>query len=112
VLDIRLIRRDPGAVRTALARRGPEAADQVELVLDLDQRWRDLTTELETLRSEQNQASRALQGAPSEEQRQQLAALAARGRSLSDEESALRARRDAALASLPNLPAPDAPAQD
>jgi seryl-tRNA synthetase len=112
VLDIRLIRRDPDAVRAALARRGPEAADQVELVLELDQRWRDLTTELETLRSEQNQASRALKGAPSDAQRQQLAALAASGRSLSDQESALRARRDAALASLPNLPAPDAPAQD
>jgi seryl-tRNA synthetase len=112
VLDIRLIRRDPDVVRTALARRGPEAADGVELVLELDQRWRELTTELETLRSEQNQASRALQGAPSPAQREQLAALAARGRSLSDEESTVRARRDAALASLPNLPAADAPAQD
>jgi seryl-tRNA synthetase len=112
MLDIRLIRRDPDAVRTALARRGPDAAATVDRVLDLDERWRKITTELEQLRAEQNQASRALKGAPSEEQRQQLAALAARGRELSDEETALRAQRDGALASLPNLPADDAPAED
>ncbi len=112
ILDIRLIRRDPDAVRAALSRRGPDAAAAVDRVLELDERWRALTTELEQLRAEQNQASRALKGAPSEEQREQLAALAARGRGLSDEETALRSQRDAALASLPNLPADDAPAQD
>jgi seryl-tRNA synthetase len=81
-------------------------------VLALDDRWRALTTELERLRSEQNQASRALKGAPTPEQREQLAGLAARGRTLSDEESGVRAERDAALAALPNLPEPDAPDQD
>jgi len=99
-------------VRAALSRRGPQAAAAVDRVLDLDERWRALTTELEQLRAEQNQANRALRGAPSEEQRGELAALAARGRGLSDEETALRSQRDAALASLPNLPADDAPAQD
>jgi seryl-tRNA synthetase len=81
-------------------------------VLDLDERWRALTTELEQLRSEQNAASKALKGAPTPEQREQLAALAARGRELSDQETTLRAERDRALMSLPNLPAADAPDQD
>ena len=112
MLDIRLIRRDPDSVRAALARRGPEAAQRVDRVLELDERWRALTTELETLRAEQNKASRALKGAPSEQQRAELAELAARGRALSDEESALRTERDAELDALPNLPADDAPAQD
>ncbi len=112
MLDIRLIRRDPDAVRAALARRGPDAAAGVDRVLELDRRWRELTTELEQLRSEQNQASRGLKGAPSAEQREQLARLSARGRELSDEETEVRARRDAALAALPNLPAPDAPDTD
>jgi seryl-tRNA synthetase len=112
VLDIRLIRRDPDAVRGALARRGPDAAAAVDRVLELDERWRALTTELEQLRSEQNHASRGRKGAPSAEQREQLAALAARGRSLSDQETAVRAERDAALTALPNLPIDDAPAQD
>ena len=81
-------------------------------MLELDERWRALTTELEQLRSEQNAASKALKGAPSPEQREQLAALSARGRALSDDETRLRAERDAALASLPNLPSDDAPDQD
>ena len=112
MLDIRLIRRDPDAVRAALARRGPGVAERVDEVLELDEHWRSLTNELEQLRAEQNQASRGLRGAPSEAERATLGELAARGRALSDEESSLRAQRDAALAVLPNLPDPEAPAED
>jgi seryl-tRNA synthetase len=81
-------------------------------VLELDQRWRQLTAELEELRAEQNRASRGRKGAPTPEEREQLGALAARGRSLSDQETRLRAELDAELASLPNLPLPDAPDED
>jgi seryl-tRNA synthetase len=99
-------------VRAALARRGPGAVEAVDQVLALDEQWRAVTTELEQLRAQQNQATRGLKGAPSGEQRAELAQLAARGRQLSDEETALRTARDAALASLPNLPAEDAPDED
>jgi seryl-tRNA synthetase len=112
VLDIQLIRRDPDAVRTALARRGGTAAEGVDRVLDLDRRWREIRTALEELQAEQNQASRGRKGPPTPEEREQLAALAGRGRALSDEETVVRAERDAQLASLPNLPAPDAPGED
>jgi seryl-tRNA synthetase len=112
MLDIRLIRSDPDGVRASLVRRDPAAARAVDVVLELDERWRALTTELEQLRSEQNAAGKALRGAPSPEQREQLAALAARGRGLSDAETQLRAERDEALRSLPNLPQDDAPAHD
>ncbi|HWE11398.1 MAG TPA: serine--tRNA ligase, partial [Solirubrobacteraceae bacterium] len=95
-----------------MARRGPDAAAAVDRVLELDERWRAVTTQLEQLRAEQNQAGRSLKGAPSPEQREQLAQLAARGRELSEEETRLRNERDGALAALPNLPAEDAPAQD
>ena len=81
-------------------------------MLDLDERWRELTAQLEELRAEQNRASRGRQGPPSTAEREQLAALAARGRELSDEESVVRAKLDAELAGLPNLPAPDAPDED
>ncbi|MGH2856480.1 MAG: serine--tRNA ligase [Solirubrobacteraceae bacterium] len=112
MLDIRQIRHDPDGVRAALTRRGGAASSAIDQVLDLDARWRALTTQLESLRSEQNQATRGLKGAPSPEQRDQLATLAARGRALSDEESSLRAQRDGALASLPNIPEDDSPDQD
>jgi seryl-tRNA synthetase len=112
VLDIRLIRREPDAVRAALARRGPAAAAAIDRVLELDGRWRAVTTELEALRAQQNQATRGLRGAPSDQQRLKLAELSARGRALSDEETALRGERDRELAALPNLPDADAPDED
>ncbi|MBV9309871.1 MAG: serine--tRNA ligase, partial [Solirubrobacterales bacterium] len=109
---MRLIRSDPDAVKAALARRGPEVAAAVDRILELDQRWRATTAELEQLRAEQNRASRGRKGAPSPEEREQLAALAARGRALSDQETELRTARDAELSALPNLPALDAPPED
>jgi seryl-tRNA synthetase len=112
VLDIRSIRHDPEAVRSALARRDPSLTEAVDRLLDLDQRWRGVTAELEELRAEQNRASRGRRGAPTPEEREQLAQLAARGRELSDRELALRTERDALLTSLPNLPAPEAPDED
>jgi seryl-tRNA synthetase len=81
-------------------------------VLELDERWRAATAELEQQRAELNEKSRGRKGAPTPAEREELAALAARGRALSDEESRLRAQRDLALAALPSLPADDAPAED
>jgi seryl-tRNA synthetase len=84
----------------------------VDRVLELDQRWREIRTALEELKAEQNRASRGRKGPPTPEEREQLAALAARGRELSDEETAVRSQRDDLLDALPNLPAPDAPEED
>ena len=99
-------------MRAALSRRGAGEAAAIDRLLELDEQWRAVTTELEQLRSAQNAASKALKGAPSPEQREQLAELAARGRSMSDEETRLRAERDTVLTSLPNLPSDQAPDQD
>jgi seryl-tRNA synthetase len=84
----------------------------LEQVLELDSQWRSIRTELEELQAEQNRASRGRKGPPTPEEHEQLAALAARGRELSDRETAIRTQREAALASLPNLPAADAPDED
>ncbi|MFZ0976911.1 MAG: serine--tRNA ligase, partial [Solirubrobacteraceae bacterium] len=80
MLDIQLIRREPDAVRAALRRRGDAASDAVDRVLELDQRWRAITTELEELRAEQNRTTRGRKGPPTPEEREQLASMAARGR--------------------------------
>jgi seryl-tRNA synthetase len=112
MLDIRLIRSEPEAVRAALSRRGAGVGAAVDRVLSIDEQWRAVNAEAEDLRAEQNRSSRDLRGAPTAEQREQLAALAARGRELSERETALRRERELALAQLPNLPAPDAPDHD
>jgi seryl-tRNA synthetase len=112
VLDLRLIRSEPELVRSALARRGPEHGETIDRLLELDARWRQATQALEEQKAELNAASRGLRGAPSPEERERLAALSERGRELSDDESRLKTERDALLASLPNLPAEDAPLED
>jgi seryl-tRNA synthetase len=84
----------------------------LDSVLELDGAWRAIRTELEELQAEQNRASKGRKGPPTPDEREQLAALAARGRSLSDEETRLRGDRDRALAALPNLPATEAPPED
>ncbi len=112
MLDIRLIRSDPARVQDALARRGGDAAAAVGQVLELDERWRGITTQLEEQRAEQNRFSRGRKGAPTAEEREQMAALAARGRDLTDQETAVRGELDRLLLTLPNLPLDGAPAQD
>ena len=57
MLDLRLIRRDPEAVRAALARRGAQAVERLERVIELDARWREATQAAEALRAEQKSAS-------------------------------------------------------
>ena len=112
MLDLRLIRRDPEAVRTALARRGAAEDATIDRLLAADERWRELTTQLETLQAEQNETTRSLRGAPTDEQRAQLRMLAERGRALSDAQAGVAQERDTLLAGLPNLPAADAAPED
>ncbi|MBB4663148.1 serine--tRNA ligase [Conexibacter arvalis] len=112
MLDLRLIRREPDAVRAALARRGDVAADAIDRLLALDQRWRGLTAQLEEIQAQQNRLSRALRGAPTPEQHAEMSELAARGRAQSDEQAGIRRELDELLASLPNVPAPDAAPED
>jgi seryl-tRNA synthetase len=45
MIDLQQIRRDPGPARQALARRG--AADQLDRLLELDQRRRELNTRID-----------------------------------------------------------------
>jgi seryl-tRNA synthetase len=112
MLDLRLIRSDPIAVRAALARRRDVEPAAIDALLAADERWRELTTQLETLQAEQNETTRALRGAPTDEQRAQLRALSERGRALSDAQAAVAQEREQLLAALPNLPAEDAAPED
>jgi seryl-tRNA synthetase len=117
VLDIKEIRRDPDAVRDALARRGAEVAAGVDRVLALDERRRAILPELEALRARQNEASGAIAAArkAGEDAAGAIAAMkdvAARAKALDEELQGVEPQLHEALAGLPNLPHPDAPAQD
>ncbi|MFN8133420.1 MAG: serine--tRNA ligase [Solirubrobacteraceae bacterium] len=115
MLDLKQIRSEPDAVRAALARRGADGP--LDRVLELDARRRAILPGLEGIQAEQNAASKAIGAAKQrgEDAGAAIAAMqdvAARGRALSDELAGVEAQLDAALAELPNLPAPDAPLED
>jgi seryl-tRNA synthetase len=117
VLDLKLIRRDPEAVRTALARRGPEVAQRIDAVLRLDERRRELLPTVEQLKARQNQASKAIgaakaQGQDAAEAIAEMQDVAAEAKRLGEELAAVEAELDAALRTLPNLPDPTAADED
>jgi seryl-tRNA synthetase len=112
MLDIRLIRSEADAVRAGLARRGDVADDAIDQVLELDERWRALTTQLEELRAEQNRFNKGRRGAPTQEEREQIASLSDRGADLTHRETTVRGELDELLLGLPNVPADDAPPAD
>jgi seryl-tRNA synthetase len=116
MLDLRLIREDPEAVRAALERR--RAADgALDEVLELDKRWRELRPQIDELRATQNKASEKIAeakrgGGDASEAIAEMQKVAARVKELQAEETEKRQLRDARLASLPNLPAETAPPDD
>ncbi len=115
MLDLRLIRREPEAVRAALARRGADGP--LDRVLELDERWRALVAEQEPLQEQRNKASKAIgeakrRGEDAAAEIAAMAEVAERGRELSDQVNRAKAELDAALVELPNIPADDAPGED
>ncbi len=113
MLDIKLIRQQPDAVRVALVRRGAGAAYGLDRVIELDERRRAIIPELERLRARRNVASEAIAQAKRvgddaagaiAEQRELGASEKELTRQLAEVESQL----DAALLPLPNLPDPTA----
>jgi seryl-tRNA synthetase len=117
VLDIRLIRRDPDAVRAALARRGDADPDTLESVIRGDLRRREILPELEGLRAEQNAANQAIaaakkSGESAEDAITQMRAVAARAKELGEELAATEAELTPLLAALPNLPEESAAPED
>ena len=117
MLDIRLIRRDPDAVRAALARRGEADVSVLDQVLALDVRKREILPRLEGLRAEQNAANQAIAaakkgGGDADEAIAQMRAVAGEAKALTEELAEVDARLTPVLAQLPNLPDPSAAPED
>jgi seryl-tRNA synthetase len=115
MIDIRLARENPDAVKAALARRGVDPAE-VERLIDADGRARQAVGRRDELRSRVKDLSRQVGEARRTGDETRAAALAQESRALGSEEAALDAEAAAAQAEvrelllwLPNLPSADAP---
>jgi seryl-tRNA synthetase len=105
MLDLKALRDDPERFRAALARRG--AVDSLERVIELDAELRALKTRVESLRAEQNAASKEIGRAAPEERQAKIDAAGALAAELKDLEPKLQAAQDELdrlLLRIPNLP--------
>src|SRR3954451_24624428 len=117
VLDLRAIRRDPEAVKSALARRSPDLAARIDELLAADEVWRAATAAAESLRAEQKQASEAIgaakaRGEDAADALARVKELSATVKERVEEARAAEERLQAILVTLPNLPDPSAPDED
>ena len=109
MIDLKLIRESPELVRQALQQRG--IAFDLDSLLELDQRHRNLLSEMEELRAKHNQMSKQVgKGGKDKEE------LIARMRHMGDEISSLQQevnqtkdRLEALLLEIPNIPHPSVP---
>lgn len=112
--DLRFIRENPADFDAALARRGVEPTSA--RLLDLDGQRREVSTRLQQAQSRRNEASKAIGQAMGQGDKDKAEALKAEVAELKQTMPALEERDrelgselEAALASLPNLPADGVP---
>jgi seryl-tRNA synthetase len=112
MLDLKAIRSDPGPVKAALARRG--AAEQLDELLALDARRRELLPEVENAQAERKTLSKQIgekkqAGEDAEELMTKVQGLKERIESAKEELEQVEAKLGDLALTLPNVPDPDAP---
>ncbi|MGP0030251.1 MAG: serine--tRNA ligase, partial [Acidimicrobiales bacterium] len=115
MIDIRLLRDDPGGVKAALARRGVEASE-VDAVIAADVDRRSRQAHVEALRAEIKTLSREVGAAKKAGDEERAAALSDRSRRLGEDERSAAAEAETkgeevrqGLLYLPNIPAEEVP---
>ncbi|MHB8681405.1 MAG: serine--tRNA ligase [Acidimicrobiales bacterium] len=115
MIDIRLVRDDPAAVKAALGRRGVEPAE-IDRLIAADERARSAVGRRDEVRGQVKELSRQVGEARKAGDTARAEAQRERSRQLGEEEKALDAAADEAaeevrrlLLWLPNVPAADAP---
>ena len=112
MLDLKLIRSEPERVKEALARRG--VAEDVDELLRVDARRRELLPEIEGGRAEQNRASKEIaeakrSGEEADAAIAEMRDLSKRLKEMQAELAEVEEARERLAVGLPNLPDPDAP---
>jgi seryl-tRNA synthetase len=116
MLDIRLIRTDPGTVREGLARRGiPTGGESVDRILELDETRREAIGEANDLKARRNEVSRAIgelkrAGEDAGEMVAQMREVGARIAGLDQAVADAEDEIQRLLLDMPNVPLPEVPA--
>lgn len=115
MLDIKLLRTDPDAVKAAIARRGDDTSG-IDRAVELDASVRAVGTERDDIRSRVNALSKEIGALHRNGKGDEASALQDESKALGEREKSLAAEADELQAALrqqllhiANMPAPDAP---
>ena len=115
MLDIRLIRNDPEAVKAAVARRG-EDVSSIDDVVVLDSRVREIGAQRDDIRAEINRISKEVGALHRDGKGEEAGALQGQSRQLGEQEKELSEETDQLQAKIrelllyvSNMPSPEAP---
>lgn len=117
MIDVRLLRNDPAALKAALARRGkPEIIEQLDAAIALDLQLRDITAQRDASRARVNELSKLVGAARRDGENETAEKLQTESRTLGDDEKALaevfetvQAQLRDVMLRIPNVPHDDAP---
>lgn len=111
MLDLNFIREHPTLAKAGLARRGQSYVDQVDLLLEIDAKFREAATAVQNFQAERNRLSDeigALMRAGKKDEAEVIKAkvvqLRADMNALDQDQTTYKAQRDAILHKLPNIP--------
>ncbi|MDF2374818.1 MAG: serine--tRNA ligase [Verrucomicrobiales bacterium] len=109
MLDIRLLRDDPEAIKSRVKTRGGEAWTLIDEILVCDEKRRSGETEKQQLQSERNRISKEIgqlkkSGEDSSEVEAEVRKIGERIKSIGEEVDAADARQTELLLQIPNLP--------
>ena len=117
MIDVRMLRNDPDALREALEKRGETA--EVDRLVALDVEHRRLLAESERLKAERNAASREIgrligtgEDKAAEGLKAEMRKVSDRIKDLDEQGTALKETLDSRLLEVPNPPHPSVPAGD
>lgn len=108
MLDINQVRKQPDIIKKALTDRQKDPAILDEIIVQ-DSKYRELLSEVEALRSQQNTLSKTIKGRPTEQQLTQGKELKDKLKGLEDTLNTTLISLNSILEEVPNIPAADVP---
>jgi seryl-tRNA synthetase len=110
MIDLKLLRSNPDLVRESLRKRGSDV--QLDALVELDARHRELLQAFEAAKAEQNQANKKIAESPPDERDKaivEMRKLSDRIKVFENNLNGVKAELDRILAQVPNLVDPEAP---
>ncbi len=110
MIDIKLIRENPGLVKKAVRDKGMDV--DIDRLLEIDARRRELTASFDELRHQQKQAGQRIAKAPKDQKAalsRELGELKARLKEIEQQRARIEAEFNELMLLVPQIPHPDAP---